>query len=192
MNRAKIAALFLISFLGTATVVYEIHNRRPARGVVVGSAPEPKPSSSAAAVSGPPIIPAEVSNSSKVGQYRGPGPNIPPSGWGRNPFLTTDEINRLNQPESPIVVETPAPKPQVDSTGLPNHEVTGIISGDQGSWAIVDGRVFRTGEQIGTETLKEVKDRGIVLEHEGRMRELPLKRLEDTAAAAPPKKEAKP
>jgi hypothetical protein len=192
MNRAKIAALFLISFLGTATVIYEIHNRRPARGVVVGSAPEPKPSSSRSAASATPIIPAEVSNTRRLDQYRGPAPNIPPNGWGRNPFLTTEEINKLNRPESPVVVETPAPKPPVEPPGLPNLEVTGIISGDQGSLAIVDGRVFRLGEKIGTETLKEVKDRGIVLEHEGQMRELPLKKLEDTAAAAPPKKETKP
>jgi len=70
--------------------------------------------------------------------------------------------------------------------------VTGIISGNQGKWAILDGRLVRPGEQIGTETVKEVKDRSVVLEHDGHMRELPLKRIEDTAAAAPPKKEAKP
>jgi len=51
---------------------------------------------------------------------------------------------------------------------------------------------LRPGEHIGTEIVKEVRDRGVVLEHEGQMRELALRSLEDTAAAAPPKKEAKP
>ena len=59
-------------------------------------------------------------------------------------------------------------------------------------WLASHGRLLRPGERIGGETLKEVRDRGVVLEHEGQMRELPLKNLEDTAAAAPPKKEAKP
>jgi len=132
-----------------------------------------------------------VNNTGKPEQERGPAPNIPANGWGRNPFLTTEEINKLNQPELPVVVETPVAKPRAEPPSLPIYAVTGIISGDQGKWAIVDGRLIRPGERIGAETLKEVKDQGVVLEQNGRMRELLLKKLEDTAAAAPPKKEAK-
>src|SRR6267143_326883 len=112
MNRAKLVALLLISFIATSSVIYQIRNRKPSQGVVVGSVPEP--------------------------------PVEPPS--------------------------------------LPAYSVTGIISGDQGKWAIVDGRLVRPGEQIGTETVKEVKDRVIVLEHDGQTRELPLKKIEDTVA----------
>jgi hypothetical protein len=194
MNRAKLAALLLISFVATASVVYQIRNRRPARGVVVGSTPEPSASASgAAAQRAPTIASANTIGAGKPEQNRGPAPNIPQSGWGRNPFLTPEEIAKLNQPELPVAVEAPRqPKPPAEPPGLPIYDVTGIISGGQGKWAIVNGRVLRPGERVGTETLKEVKDRGVILEHEGRMRELPLKSLEDTeAAAASPKKETK-
>ena len=66
-----------------------------------------------------------------------------------------------------------------------------VMQVERGPHVVVDRS--RDGEltRFGTETLKEVNDRGVVLEHQGQMRELPLKRLEETAAAAPPKKEAK-
>jgi hypothetical protein len=196
MNKTKLAALLLISFIATGSVVYQIQNRRPARGVVVGSAPEPKSSAPPIGTAGsavPSPASADGTSASKPEQNRGPAPNIPQDGWGRSPFLTPDEINKLNQPEAIASVEAPQqPKPPAEPPSLPIYAVTGIISGGQGRWAIVDGRLLRSGEQIGTETLKEVKDRGVVLEHEGRLRELPLRSLDDTAAAAPPKKEAKP
>jgi hypothetical protein len=191
MNSAKIALLFLISFIGTGAVVYEIHNRRPAPGKVVGTAPSP----SGPAATAPPIIAsAGVGDAGKIEQNRGLAPDIPATGWGReDPFLTLEEIKKRHEvpadgPTTPPPPPPPSPPPPM---ALPEYAITGIISGEQGRWAIVDGRLFRPGERIGTETLKEVKDRGVVLEHEGQMRELPLKRLEETAAAAPPKKEAK-
>jgi hypothetical protein len=197
MNRAKLALLLLISFVATGSVVYQIKSRRPARGAIVGSSPQPR--SGPVSAPGGAVVPlapvamsAEASDIGKAQQVRGPAPNIPATGWGRNPFLTVDEINRMNQPEQPVLVEKPQPKPQAEPPALPLYAVTGIISGEQGRWAILDGRLLRPGERIGTETLKEVRDRGVVLEHEGQMRELLLKSLEDTAAAAPPKKEAKP
>ena len=192
MNRAKLAALLLISFIATGSVIYQIVNRRPARGVVVGSAPEPKSAVPGAPSSPSPIILSAGTNPGGAYQNRGPALNVPANGWGRNPFLTPEEINRLNQSDQPVAIETPPPKPPVEPPSLPSYAVTGIISGSQGKWAIVDGRLLRPGEQIGIETVKEVKDRGVVLEHDGQMRELPLKRIEDTVAAAPPRKEAKP
>ena len=197
MNRAKLAILLLISFVATASVVYQIQNRRPVRGAIVGSVPQPikaSGSGSAKAAPAPAVIAsADAGDAAKAQPGRGPAPNIPASGWGRNPFLTLEEINKLNQPEQPVaVVEKPQPKAPAEPPALPLYAVTGIIAGEQGRWAILDGRLLRPGERIGTETLREVRDRGVVLEHEGQMRELPLKNLEDTAAAAPPKKEAKP
>src|SRR6266850_2582480 len=170
MNRAKLAALLLISFIATGSVIYQILNRRPAQGIVVGSAPEPKspapgPPSPGSAITVPP-----ETSVGRAEQNRGPAPNVPANGWGRNPFLTTEEINRLNQLELPVAVETPTPKP-LEPSALPVYAVTGIISGEQGRWAIVDGRLVRPGEQLGTETVKEVKDRGVVLEHDGQVRE---------------------
>jgi hypothetical protein len=198
MNRAKLALLLLISFVATGSVVYQIRSRRPARGTIVGSPPQPRsgPVSAPGAVAvrpAPVTVSADASDAGKAQQIRGPAPNIPATGWGRNPFLTMDEINKMNHPEQPVAVDKPPQtKPQAEPPALPLYAVTGIISGGQGRWAILDGRLLRPGERIGAETLKEVRDRGVVLEHEGQMRELPLKSLEDTAAAAPPKKEAKP
>jgi hypothetical protein len=190
MNKVKLAALLLVSFVATASVVYQTRNRAPMRGKVVGSAPEPNVSAPAPPPPAAQIIAPTAGGVSKPDQGKGPAPNIPQSGWGRNPFLTVDEIAKLNQPEAPVAVETPQPRPQPPAPpALQAFVVTGIISGNQGNWAIIDGRVMRPGERIGSETVKEVKPGGVVLEHDGRTRELPLKRLEDTAAAAPPKKE---
>ena len=192
MNRAKLVALLLISFIATSSVIYQIRNRKPSQGVVVGSAPEPKPPVRGAPSPASAITVTARTNVGTAQQNRGPALNVPATEWGRNPFLTPQEINKLNQPDVPVAVATPVPKPPVEPLSLPAYSVTGIISGDQGKWAIVDGRLVRPGEQIGTETVKEVKDRGIVLEHDGQTRELPLKKIEDTVAAAPPKKEVKP
>ena len=196
MNNAKIAALLLISFIATGSVVYQIRNRRPVKGVIVGSVPPPQAQPSAKPslpVTAAPSLTKTGSETTRVVkmEQHGPAPNIPANGWGRNPFLTIEEINRLNQPDLPVAVETPVPKPKAEPQTLPLYAVTGIISGGQGKWAIVDGRMLRPGERLGSETLKEVKDSAVVLEQEGRMRELPLRRLQDTEAAAPPKKEAK-
>lgn len=196
MNKAKVAALLLVSFIATASVIYQIQNRQPARGKVVGSAPEPKAGSAAnspapTAAAAPAY--SETDAAIKPEQNRGPAPDIPQTGWGRSPFLTPEEISKSNPPEIIAAVEAPPPpKPAPEPPALPTYAVTGIISGDQGRWAIVDGRLLRSGASIGTETLKEVKDGAVVLEYDGRVRELPLKSLEQTEAAAPPKKEAKP
>src|SRR5262245_43915479 len=105
MNNAKIAALLLISFIATGSVVYQIRNRRPVKGVIVGSvpAPQPQPSSKrplqAAAAPSLTKTGGEAIDVAKIAQ-RGPAPNIPANGWGRNPFLTIEEINKLNQPDA--------------------------------------------------------------------------------------------
>jgi hypothetical protein len=190
MNKTKLAATLLISFVATSSVVYQIQNRRPVRGQVVGSAPQPAVTNSQAPAPAAVITAAGVRDLKNGSQEKGPAPIIPENIWGRNPFLTPEEIAKLNQPDVPVAVETPKPKPQAEPPALPQYAVTGIITGGQGKWAIIDGRTFRPGERIGTETLKEVQSSAVILEREGRMRELPLKKLEDTAAAAPPKKEA--
>jgi hypothetical protein len=197
MNNAKIAALLLISFIATGSVVYQIRNRRPVKGTIVGTVPTPQPQPSSKlslrAAAGAPSLTKTGGETTEVVrmEQRGPAPNIPANGWGRNPFLTIEEINKLNQPDLPVAVETPLPQPKVEPPALPTYAVTGIISGSQGKWAIVDGRMLRPGEHLDAWTLKEIKDRSVVLERDGLIRELPLKKLEDTAAAAPPKKEGK-
>ena len=194
MNNAKIAALLLISFIATGSVIYQIRNRRPVKGVIVGTVPPPQAQPSSKRPLQPAAAPALTKTGGQtieVAKMTGPAPNIPANGWGRNPFLTIEEISKLNQPDLPVAVQTPAPQPRPEPPAPPTYTVTGIISGNQGKWAIVDGRILQEGEHLDTWTLKEIKDSAVVLEREGLMRELPLKRLEETAAAAPPKKEAK-
>jgi len=194
MNNAKIAALLLISFIATGSVIYQIRNRRPVKGVIVGTVPPPQAQPSSKRPLQPAAahaLPKTGGQTIEVAKMTGPAPNIPANGWGRNPFLTIEEISKLNQPDLPVAVQTPAPQPRPEPPAPPTYTVTGIISGNQGKWAIVDGRILQEGEHLDTWTLKEIKDSAVVLEREGLMRELPLKRLEETAAAAPPKKEAK-
>jgi hypothetical protein len=170
MSSAKLIVLAVISFVATGSVIYQLRNRRPAPAV---TAPAEKPAASlhtrqAAAVSTPePAVVPVVQNT-----------NVPLNGWGRDPFLTREEINAANRrPESEIAqapaVEAPPPAPPAP----PSYVVSAIIYGPNGSFAIVNSRVVQTGDRVGMETVKEIKDRAVVLEHEGRTRELPLRRV---------------
>ena len=49
-----------------------------------------------------------------------------------------------------------------------------------GSLAVVGDRIVQPGDKVGSETVKAITARGVVLESGGRTRELPLKRFEDT------------
>lgn len=192
MNTAKLIALLMVSFIATGSVIYQIRARRPGQSSVVLSPPGTAVPAPKAPSAGPGATPASSESIAATQPDQNvPRPNIPANGWGRNPFLTLDEISKLNQPDQPVALETPVQKPVVEPPTLPSYAVTGIISGNEGNWAIIDGRTLRPGSRLGSETVKEVKDRGVVLEHQGHLRELPLKSLEETAAAAAPKKEAK-
>src|SRR5437868_6738442 len=142
MNRAKLALLLLVSFVATGSIVYQIKSRRPARGAIVGSPPQPR-SGPDTAPGGPVVrsaslaVSADTIDVGKARQVREPAPNIPATGWGRNPFLTIDEINKMNQPDQPVAVEKPQTKPQAEPPALPLYVVTGIISGGQGRWVIL-------------------------------------------------------
>jgi hypothetical protein len=99
--------------------------------------------------------------------------SIPASGWGRNPFLTTEEIASLNAPEEiPVPIEVAAP---AEPSALPQHELTGIVANQDVSVAVINSRVVRVGDRIGVETVKEIKSRSVVLESQGSTREISLK-----------------
>lgn len=185
MSNPKLIALLLISFLATSSVVYNLRSRRKPQSSVVSAPP------------GTPAVPASDAPASAAPAANLPPPEpgashvtIPQDGWGRNPFLTIEEINRANEPQMPAIVQTPLQRP-VEPSGLPIYEVTGIISGNQGMFAIIGTRLLQAGDRLGIERVKEIKEQGVVLEYEGRTRELPLKRMEDVKATAP-KKETKP
>ena len=194
MNTAKLIGLLLISFIATGSVVYQLRNRKPKAPAVVtsasGAASLPAPAISAPApqtASAPAAETAPVSGTTLEPAAR--PVNLPQSGWGRNPFLTTEEIDRMNAPPPANVAETPVQRPPVEAA-LPDYALTGIVTGRQGSFAIVDGRTLQPGDRIGPEIVKEIKERGVVLDRDGQLRELRLKSLEETAVAAAPKKEA--
>jgi hypothetical protein len=202
-SNVKLAALLLVSFAATASVIYEVKNRKPPTGGVVVGLPSgpgavvssgPAPAAPAppvgVAATATPALSTEVIAVAHADQA-GPQPNIPVEGWKRNPFLTIDEEYKFNHPDLPVAEEKPPPKP-VEPVNLPLYVVTGIIRGSSGNWAILNDRwSLHEGSQIGSEVVKEVKDHSVVLDHEGHLRELPLKGIEDTAAAATPTKEEK-
>ena len=106
-----------------------------------------------------------------------PNPNIPASGWGRDPFLTREEINAANRRPEPEIVQAPVEAPRPEPAAPPTYAVTAIIYGPNGSFAVVNSRVVQTGDRVGMEIVKEIKDRAIVLEYDGHTRELPLRRV---------------
>ena len=103
---------------------------------------------------------------------------IPASGWGRNPFLTREEIEAANKAPEPQIAELPGePAAAPTLPAVPTYAVTAIIYGPNGSFAVVNSRVVQRGDRVGYETVKEIKSRAVVLEYDGRTRELPLRRL---------------
>ncbi len=176
MSRVKLIVLLLISFVATGSVIYQIRNRRPkpvasTATTTAASAAQPR-----GAVQGPvppvPALPAfsPVNTNTK----------IPANGWGRNPFLTRDEIIAANKQPEPELVQVPVeiapPRPE-PPPAPPSYAVTAIIYGPNGGFAVVNSRVVRAGDRMGMEIVKEIKSGAVVLEYDGRTRELPLKRV---------------
>lgn len=177
MSRLKLIVLLLISFIATGSVIYQFRNRRPKPPL--SSAPD---AAAATANQQPPIAvatPTERAPSPPVFRPVGTNASIPATGWGRNPFMTRDEIDAANRQPEPEVVQVPVevlpPPPQPPPP--PGYAVTAIIYGPNGSFAVVNSRVVQTGDRVGMETVKEIKNRAVVLEYEGRTRELPLRRV---------------
>ena len=113
---------------------------------------------------------------------------IPAGQWGRNPFLTLDEIAALN-PESSVPIIVALPEPNVPAPALapemPEHTVSMIVSGDNGAWAVVGSRVVRPGDRLGAETVTQINSEGIVLEFNGGKRVILLKRSLRIAPGSP-------
>jgi hypothetical protein len=90
-----------------------------------------------------------------------------------------EEAAALNRPPEIVSEEIPeAPAPQ-EPDELPAYSVTAIIAGQQGNRAIVGSRVLQPGDRLGREIVKEITERSVVLEYEGRTRELVLRRFQN-------------
>jgi len=174
MSKIKLIVLLLISFIATGSVIYQLRNRRPK--------PPAASASTNATTATPPqtaVPPAQPAPAAPVFSPVGARPNIPANGWGRNPFLTRDEINAANKQPEPEIVQVPieAPPPPAPAPAPPSYTVTAILYGPNGSFAVVNSRVVQAGDRVGMETVKEIRNRAVVLEYEGRTRELPLRRV---------------
>jgi hypothetical protein len=175
MTRAKLIVLLLISFLATGSVIYQIRNRRPKPAASITNTKGTTAPPSSAVQAPPPPAPPVVAFSPV-----GANTNIPANGWGRNPFLTRDEILAANKQPEPEIVQVPieaAPPPPEAPPPAPSYSVTAIIYGPNGSFAVVNSRVVQAGDRVGMEIVKEIKSGAVVLEYDGRTRELPLKRV---------------
>lgn len=175
MSRVKLVVLLLISFTATGSIIYQILNRRPKPQITsIPSTP---------AASGPSrrpdIVQKALQSASSTPGLSPVGTNtvIPASGWGRNPFLTRDEINAANRQPEPEIVQTPVAAPPPEPAAAPSYAVTAIVYGPNGGFAVVNSRVVQAGDRVGMETVKEIKNRAVVLEYDGHTRELPLRRV---------------
>jgi hypothetical protein len=165
VNRQKTAVLLIGAFVIAGVTAFQL---RPARRSAAPAALiTPEGTASTAQPASDPI-PSPSDQATAPVRI-----SIPASGWGRNPFLTTEEIASLNAPEEiPVPIEVSAP---AEPSALPQHELTGIVANQDVSVAVINSRVVRVGDRIGVETVKEIKSRSVVLESQGSTREISLK-----------------
>jgi hypothetical protein len=112
------------------------------------------------------------------------GRAIPGTGSGINPFQSIDEIKTVNPPIAKIPIV-----PAQQEANLPEYTVSAILYGANGNRAILDARIVRIGDTVGRETVKEIKPGIVVLEHEGKTRELLIRNFEEAVRRTAPKGE---
>ena len=177
MNLQKGLVLFLGTVFIVGIVTYQVRGRRPVRppaasaAAPVAAAPAVTPQNLSTDPGQPALV---VSPDVQQPPVAAVPVTIPANGWGRNPFLTQAEItaaNALPEPKPELVVEEKRPTPVVE---MPDYQVSAIISNRQGSWAVIDSQVFRVGDRIGIETVRQIGTEIVVLEHDGKTREVRL------------------
>ena len=180
MKSIRVIALLLVSFIATGSVIYQLRNRSArltavATAPAIGAVPEPDIAAAASGrtVGAPGERPKEPQSAPAVERLP-----IPREGWGRNPFFSLEEINKTSAPP-PIIAEELPPPAFTTPPALPSYSVTGIISRTDGMWAIINSHLVRPGDQLGLEIVREIKDRAVVLESEGRTRELRMGQIQD-------------
>jgi hypothetical protein len=167
------------AFVITGIVVYQV---RSTRGM--GRAATPSGSSPAAPVLPAPETPQASFPRVSTTESRGEAPrsavesqvlSIPAKGWGRSPFLTVDEIARLNQPAAPTPVTAPAAPPPPVVESFPQYKFGGVVISSTDAVAFLDGRAVKIGDRLGREVVKEIKDESVILEYNGKTRVLSKK-----------------
>lgn len=88
-------------------------------------------------------------------------------GWGRNPFLTPEEIVSIQegkvQPQSVLPEE------------LPHYEVNTILVSDSRKIAIIGNNIVTVGDWVGQEKVLEINSDNVVLGKDKRRRVLKLR-----------------
>jgi hypothetical protein len=173
-------------------ITYQVRYGRRPPSAPSAQPPIALPETSAQAGQPTPGLPLPPSATSPPGAVPAARIIVPSEGWGRNPFLTPDEIAKLNLPPPEVVAAPPEPPPAPPP--LPQYEVTAIIIGDKGTLAIVspNSRVVRVGDRLGLETVTAIKEQAVVLEHDGKIREITLKPATLDAPPAAPSAPAPP
>jgi hypothetical protein len=175
----KLALVMAFAFVITGIVVYQV---RAARGVQRAATPiggsSAAPAAPAPATGSPDALPS-ISTAGAQGEVPKPAVethvlSIPTSGWGRSPFLTVEEIAKLNEPVAPAPVIEPAPPAPVVEASLPKYTFSGTSYGGRNRNAIawIDGQPYQTGDRIGKEVVTEIKEESVTLESNGKSRKL--------------------
>jgi hypothetical protein len=177
----KLALLFTFAFVITGIVVYQVRATRGNAGATTTTGTTPAaPVAAMPAASSVPIPTVsiqQVQGEAPRSAVEAPVLSIPPKGWGRSPFFTVEEIAKLNEPAAPApVTETvDPPKPVVEP--LPRYVFHGTLNAKTGGTVTVflNNKPYRVGDKIGRELVKEIKEDSVVLESDGKTRELSKK-----------------
>lgn len=93
-----------------------------------------------------------------------------PEGWGRNPFLTPDEIKQIQEAKNSSYEKDSEP-----ARPLPHYVVTSIIISGAKKVAVIDGKIVSPGDTIGREIVKKISTEGVVLATKGNLRTIKLR-----------------
>ncbi len=93
-------------------------------------------------------------------------------GWGRNPFLTPEEIVSIRegkvQPRSVLREELP----HLEELPLPLYRISTILISDSRKIAIIGSTIVTVGDWVGQEKVFEINQNNVVLGKDGRKRVL--------------------
>ena len=188
MDIKKLALFFAFAFVITGIVVYQVRSTRGKVAVVttIGSNPTTTgatsiPQTSPASL--PPISIKEAKEEEPRSAVDSPAPSIPTNGWGRSPFLTVEENRKFLEPAPTPVTQPAAQPPAIEP--LPQYVYQGTLESKGNVSVFISDKTFRVGDKIGKEVVKEIREDSVILEKEGKTRE--LSRRTNPVAARQPK-----
>lgn len=176
MDIKKLALIATFAFVISGIVIYQVRSTRgnpSAVATATGSPAVPAASAPAAPQVPLPRIPAaEAPGDAPRPVVESQVLSIPKSGWGRSPFLTVEEIRKLNEPAAPTPVIAPVAPPPPVVEALPQYVYSGRMTSKDTNIAFIDDRRYQVGDRIGKETITEIKEDSVILESGGKTRKL--------------------